>query len=575
MTPSRRLLRRVLVAVRRDVALCVAAGLAWQAVAVAVPWVLERAVDDGIVAGDREALWRWSLLLVALGVVRWVGDAARHWWVERAGAHAADWLRRRVVHHVVNMDDDTAARYGHGDLAARAVGDTATVWNWVAGIATLVTAGFTMVAVVVLLFTLDPVLAAIGVATVPLAALLAARQVGVHNAAAADTAASTGRYASVVETAVAGSRTVKGLGAEHVVAGRAEQMSSLLQGVALGLARIEARWVAAAAAIPAAGIAAGLWSGGVRVIDGSITVGALVAFAGWMALLVDATETLTERLVTRGEASAAAARLAELIDSDTGRPSDVHGPSADRLPVGKSSTSGDGLDVTLDGVAVVRGGRTVLGGVDVDVPAGGWFAIVGPTGSGKSSLLRLIAGHDRAALGTVRIGGCDVATMSTGEVRGRVVFVPQGAGPTSGSVGAFLRLAAPDASDAELDAAIDAAQACDVVAGLGGFDGMIGDRGMTLSGGQRQRLALAAAVLRRPAVLCLDDATSALDPITEARVIESLRTALAGTTVIVATHRAGLAGSCDRAVVVADGGIVSSDPTRAAALLDAHGASER
>jgi ATP-binding cassette subfamily B protein len=569
MAPSRRLLRRVLRAVRRDVARCVAAGLAWQAVAVAVPWVLERAVDDGVVAGDRQALWQWSLLLVGLGVARWVGDAARHWWVERAGASAADWLRRRLVHRLVTMGDDEAARYGHGDLAARAVGDTATVWNWVAGIATLVTASFTMIAVVVLLFTLDPVLAGVGVATVPLAALLAARQVGVHNRTAEDTAASTGHYASVVETAVAGARTVKGLGAEAVVAARAERASSTLRDVAVSLARIEARWIAAAAAIPAAGIAAGLWVGGVRAIDGAISVGALVAFAGWMALLVDATETLTERLVTRGEASAAAARLAELIDldADPSPDTDHRGPA-----IGGPTR---GLDVTMDGVAVVRGGRTLLTGVDLDAPEGRWLAIVGPTGSGKSSLLRLIAGLDRPALGTVRIGARDVTGWTPDEVRRRVVLVPHSAGPTSGTVGEFLRLAVPDASDVELDAAIDAVRARDVVDMLGGLEGVISERGMTLSGGQRQRLVLAAAFLRRPAVLCLDDATSALDATTEAHVIASLRATLAGTTVVVATHRAAVAAACDRAVIVVDGGVVPSNPEHAASRLEAAGTSGR
>jgi ATP-binding cassette subfamily B protein len=221
----------------------------------------------------------------------------------------------------------------------------------------------------------------------------------------------------------------------------------------------------------------------------------------------------------------------------------------------------------MDGVAVVRAGRTVLRDVDLDVPSGGWLAIVGPTGSGKSSLLRLVAGHDRAAVGTVRVGGRDVALMSNAELRGAVVLVPQGASPPSGTVAGFLRLAVPDASGDAMRSAIHTAGASDVVASLGGLDGVIGDRGVNLSGGQRQRLALAAGVLLHPSVLCLDDSTSALDPVTEARVVASLRSGLPGTTVVVATHRAALAAACDTAVVVADGGVVGSDPGRVAAQL--------
>lgn len=564
MRTARPLLRQVLRAVRRDVAVCVVAGLAWQAVAIAVPWVLERAVDDGIVPGDRDVLWRWAGVLAALGVVRYLGDAARHWWVERAGARAASWLRRRLVARLVALDDDEAARFGHGDLAARAIGDADTIWLWVAGIATLATAGSTFVAVAVLLVTLHPVLALVGFAAVPLAALLAARQVGVHGRAAADAAAGAGGYAGVVESAVAGARTIKGLGAEEVVLARAATASRALAERMLGLASVEARWVAAAAAIPAAAITAGLWLGGSLVIDGTISVGALVAFAGWMGLLVDATETLTERLVTRGEAGAAAERLAELIGDGQGL---VPSPPLSSPAAAVLAEAGPGADVAVDGVVARRGGRDVLRDVDLDVPAGAWLAVAGPTGGGKTTLLRLIAGLDQAVVGTVRIGGARTGEGDRTWLRRTVTYLPQGAAPVSGPLEGFLRLARPGASDDELRAALAAAGAEDVVEGLGGLDGVVGDRGMSLSGGQRQRVALAAAVLRRPRLLCLDDATSALDPSIELLVIDRLRRVLPGTTVVIATHRSATAAACDRAVIVADGGLVPSTPEALASSL--------
>lgn len=327
MSDGRAVLRETTSAVRRDVALCLGSGFAWQAVAVAVPWVLERAVDDGVVGGDRRALWLWSAVIVALGVVRWVGDAARHWWVERAGAHAADHLRRRLVDRLLGMSDDEIARFGHGDLTARAVGDTDKVWNWVSSIATFATASFTLLAVMVLLLvTVDPMLALVGLATVPVAAWFSVRQVGTHGRAAAATAAGAGGYAGAVESSIGGVRTVKGLGAERVVLERALTASEGLRVRVLALARVEASWLAVAAAIPAGGIAVGLWVGGNRVLDGTITVGALVAFAAWMGLLVDATVTFTSRLTARGEALAAADRLAELLHCHPVMDNDGAGP---------------------------------------------------------------------------------------------------------------------------------------------------------------------------------------------------------------------------------------------------------
>lgn len=555
-TDARALLRGTLAVVRRDVVLCIASGLAWQAVAVSVPWVLERVVDDGVVQGERRPLLVWSAVLVGLGVLRWIGDAARHWWVERAGAHAADHLRRRLIARLLAMGDDELARFGHGDLTARAVGDTETVWRWVSGIATLATASFTLLAVVILLVTLDPTLALIGLATMPLAALFAAHRVGTHGRAAALVADGTGTYASAIESAIAGIRTIKGLGSEPVVLARARDASRVLRQRVLDLARVEASWLAAATAIPAAGIAAGLWLGGNRALDGDLSVGTLVAFAGWMGLLVTATATFTERLTDRGAALSAAARLAELI---------AHDPAPSGEP--RAGTPVARNDVTVDAVLVRRGERIILRDVDLDIPAAHWLAVVGPTGAGKTSLLRVLAGLDRPVAGRIRIGGHDLTELDNATVRQLVALVPQGAALVSGTVAEVLRLAAPHATDDDLLDALAAAGAADVLDLHGGLDARIGDRGLSLSGGQRQRIALAAAVVRRPPVLLLDDITSALDPAIEAAVLRSLRAHLPGTTTVLASHRAATAATCDRIVLLADGGIVPATVADIGALL--------
>ncbi|MGQ0680481.1 MAG: ABC transporter ATP-binding protein [Actinomycetota bacterium] len=570
--PERALLRRTLGAVKRDVSLCILMGLLWQAVAVAVPWVLQRALDQGVLAGNRNALFAWCGVLVGLGVVRWVGDAARHWWVERAGAAAAHYLRRRLVERLLAMDDDHLAGFDHGDLTARAVGDTESIWMWVSGIATLATSVFTLVAVAVLLATLDPALAVVGLASIPVAAIFALRQVARHGVASGRVARQAGRYAGVIESAVSGSRTVKGLGSEPVMLNRARAAGGRLRKAMLDLARIEARWLAVAAGIPAAGIAAGLWVGGQRALQGAITVGALVAFAGWMALLVDATITLTERLATRGAARAAARRLVEILGGaapDPQVPLEPGGADPDRgvsQPLESCGADLDrrvsqplepcGADLAVDDLAARRAQKLVFSGVDLDVPAGQWLGVVGPSAAGKTTLLRLLAGLDRAAFGRVRIGGVELERISRPQLSRMVALVPQNPALVSGSVAGVLRLAAPSASDQQMLDALEAAGARPIIEDAGGLDARIGDRGLTLSGGERQRIALAAALVRRPEVLLLDDTTSALDPATEARVLASVRTFLPRAAVVIATHRAATASICDRTVMLAGGGIV-------------------
>lgn len=556
-TADRALLRRTLWLVRRDVGRCLLAGVLWQAVALTVPWVLERVVDDGIVAGDRTALWTWSGVLVALGFVRWIGDAARHWWVERAGAHAAHQLRQQLVGRILAMDDEVAARHGHGDLAARALGDTEKVWGWVSGIATLVTATFTLVAVVVLLVTLDPVLAMIGLGTVPLVAWLSARQVGRHATAATAVAADSGRYAGAIETAIAGARTIKGLGAETVVITRAGEASRSLGTAALRLARVEAGWVAAASAVPTVGIGLGLWLGGDRVLDGHLSVGAIVAFAGWMGLLVDATGTFTERLVDRGAARASAARIAAVLD-----PTD----HVEEAETRRSIVAPTGNDVTIDGLVLRRGDRELLAGVDLDLPAGGWLAVIGLTGSGKSTLLRTIAGHERPHLGQVRLGGIPASQIHLWRP-GTVAHIPQAPTPVSGTLRELLRLAAPDAEDEHLHDVLAAAAASDVADRIGGLDATVGERGLTLSGGQRQRLAIAMALASRPSLLVLDDPSAALDPASERVLLTTLRRCRPDLTVVIATHRPVAAATCDRIVEIADGTLLDVDVEHARARL--------
>lgn len=555
---ARRLLRAVLVRQRATVGVSVAAGLVWQAAGIAVPWVLERAIDTGLVERDRAAIVRWCLLLVGLGAIAWSTDAARHWYVERAGAEGGADVRQRLTRRVLAMTDDEVAAVGHGDVGARLVADSWTVWMWLSGVATLVTSSFTLVAVSVVLLWSDPALAAIGLAAIPVAAALALGSARRHRRYTAAAAGAAGRYGAAAEAALTGARTIKGLGAERRAADAVAIASARLTVTSLRAERLEAWWVSSATAIPTAAIALGVWFGGQRVLDGTTTVGALLAFVAWMGQLVTATTTLTHRLASRGAALAAAARIAHLLGPDLGSGPAAADPAADvAAPPSRPPTTGHPTAVSCHRVDVRRGARRVLVGVDLELPRGSWTALVGPIGGGKSSLLRVLAGLDRPAAGFARVAGADPARIGPAARRARLVLVPQGPLLVSGPVGEVVRAGAAGVDDDDDDvwAALDAVDCRELAERLGGLHGAITDRGMGLSGGQRQRVALAAAALGRPEVLLLDDPTSALDEATEARVLRGLRDLLPRTTVVVATHRAATAAACDRVLTVRDRGV--------------------
>ena len=538
---------------RRPLTLAVAVGLLWQAAGVAVPYVIARAVDDGVLPDDRRALGLWCGVLFVLGVLRAATAAARHWWIDRAGIRGAVYLRRRLLGELVDLDEDTAGRLGQGQMIARATSDVDTLDDWVRGIATLVAATFTLLAVGIALIALGSGPAAIGAATVPLTIVLTIRHVRGQKRSAAAFAETNGAFTSAVSELVGGVATVKGLGAEPVVADRVGRASTELRAAAMRLERVEAAWVSMAALVPGLAIAAGVWLIGDLVLAGDLAPGQLLAFVGWMALLVDAAETLTERMIDRGQALAAAERLLEVLQAPPAITDPALAGATPPLPrVG---------GVRLVEVSVARGGREVLHGVHLDLAPGEWVGVLGATGSGKSSLLRLLPRLADPTAGTVLLDGVAADRVALTELRAHVGYLGQDPALLTGTLAENLRLVAPRATDSELVAALRAAAAGDLLAALpGGLEGHVGAGGDTLSGGQRQRVALARTLLIRPRVLVLDDPTSALDPATEAVLLAGIRTALPDATVLCATHRLATAAAMDRLVVLGEGRVLTVGP---------------
>lgn len=292
--------------------------------------------------------------------------------------------------------------------------------------------------------------------------------------------------------------------------------------------------------------------GGYRVIEGMMTLGTLVAFMAYQARLMTPVQGLMGIYTNLATARASLVRVHEVLDA----PPDVQEiPSPHRMHECRG-------EIRLDGVTFDFGrGVDGLTGVDLDIPAGQVIAIVGASGSGKSTLADLLERHLDPQEGSVLLDGVDVSTLSLEDVRRHISVVPQDPFIFHSSVADNVRYADPEASDAAVLEAIEGA-------GLGmllerlpdGVDTVVGERGRQLSAGERQRLAIARAFLAEPAVLVMDEATGALDPSSEAAVLDGYERVMKGRTTILITHRLDLARQADRVVVVDRGRIVEDGP---------------
>ena len=311
--------------------------------------------------------------------------------------------------------------------------------------------------------------------------------------------------------------------------------------------RISASYFPAVEFLTAIGTAMVLMFGGWRVLDGTLTIGVLVAFLGYVVVFFDPIQQLSQLYGTFQSAMAALEKTLGVLET---KPAMVDRPGAADLPAISGAISL--RDVTFGYLE-----EPVLRDVNLEIRAGETVALVGPTGAGKSTLAKLIARFYDPDHGAVMIDGHDLREVTQRSLRAQLGIVPQEGFLFSGTVGENLRFARPDATDEQLHAACAAVGALPFVEALpDGFATQIEERGSRLSAGQRQLLAFARALVADPALLILDEATSSVDLRTEARIEEALTTLLTGRTSIVIAHRLSTIRDADRIVVVEEGRIV-------------------
>ncbi|GAA0469923.1 ABC transporter ATP-binding protein [Paractinoplanes deccanensis] len=521
-------------------------GLGYQAGLILLPWCLGRALDQGITPGDRSPLLYWAAATLLVSVALTGAEFAMRWWATLAGVRTGNRLLLRLAERVLGWDAVTAHRFSAGDLVTRGTRDVEQITIWLSTVPSLASGMLGFLAVLVVVATLDPMLAIVGLSTVPLLIAVNLWYPKRYEGANAALSAAHGARADAVEDLLSASTAVRGLGGEQVLIERHHEVSATVRDRTLALARIAAGWAANAPFVPWLATAIGVAFGGLAVLDGSFSVGGLVSFASWMTLLGRQVMMLTFRFGQLGDAWTAAGRIETVLTATPEMPE----RGADSLAAG-------GL-LTAEGVTVALDGREPLRLPDLAVREGEFVAVVGPVGTGKTTLLRLLARLADPATGVIRYGGTDLRDAAIGDVRDAITIVGQRPLLLSGTIAENLRLGRAHLTDEQLREACRVAGILEHIESLPeGFATVVGERGSTVSGGQLQRLALARGLLRGAKVLLLDDVTSAVDARTERRILDGLREL--GVTIVFATSRTAVKDLADRVIDlgVHDGELVS------------------
>jgi ATP-binding cassette subfamily B protein len=524
-------------------------GLLWQAGAVSAPLMVKYAIDHGVLTKDRHTLLIWLGALLGVGLLEMTAGAVRHLYAIRNRARSDARVRDAIFAHALRLDASYHDRVGPGELMSRASSDSEHVARMMDSIGHTIGYVLTVFAVAIVLLFLDWRLALIVLIPLPLISLAGWAYSRRYHARTERLQERWGEAATLVEETVSGVRVVKGLGAGGPLAAEFRRRSRSIVDRALDIARLDAVFMPTLEFLPMLGLIAVLWLGGRRVISGDLSLGSFVAFNAYIAMLVWPLRVLGQRVTTLQKAVGASARISEVLDAEP-QLRDPRHPELLEPPVRG--------DVRLTGVQFGHeGGHPVLDGLDLHVAPGESVALVGATGSGKSTVAGLLARLYDPDAGTVSLDGHDVRELRIADVRGAVALVFEETFLFTDTVRENIRFARPDAHDEEVERAAELAGAAAFIVDLpDGYSTLLGERGFSLSGGQRQRVAIARAILADPAGLVLDDATSAVDATKEREIRAALTTVMSGRTTLVIAHRPATIALADRVAVLEGGRIV-------------------
>ena len=525
------------------------AGLIGITATVFVPVMIGRgitAVDDG------NTVRPYVITLVILAVVRFVFGFAYRFGLFRSALRIENDLRNLMYERLTELSFDFWDRTQSGQIISRANTDIRSI-QMLFAFGPLVAMQLVLLSIaLVVMLLVDATLTAVALAPLPFVYIIGIRLRNRLFPLSWVVTARQAEVATIVDENIQGIRVVKAFAQEQRQVQVLARAARRLRWAGTTLAETRARHAPAMESLPRLGLALVLFYGGRQAIDGEINIGHLVAFSTYVVLLAAPFRMLGFILLQWERAGAAAVRVFEILDEE---PS-ISDPD-DPVPLGpiEGRVEFDNVRFTYP----AGEGDAVLDGLSFTIEAGETIALVGATGSGKSTIARLLPRFYDVDSGSVRVDGHDVRTLKVTELRTAVSQVTDDPFLFATSVHNNVAFARPDCDDATVSAAIDDAAATDFVADLPlGVETEIGERGLTLSGGQRQRLAIARTLVADPVVLVLDDATSAIDVAVEERIHNALERRRANRTTILIAHRLSTIALADRVILIEDGKVSAS-----------------
>jgi ABC-type multidrug transport system fused ATPase/permease subunit len=528
-------------------------AVGYQASQIALVWLTKNVIDDSLSPHDSHKLWLYVAAIVVLGVVRAVLMYGRRMISGRQALAVEMDMRHSLYARLVRLSFGFYDRHQTGQLMSRATVDLQGVRFFLGyGLIFFFQNILTVVFVTGVLFFFQWKLALIALAITPILVVLAYRYSHVAHPTLREVQQKLADVATVAEENIVGVHVVKSFAQEEKEREKFAARSEAVFDQTIKANRQRALYVPLISWVPLVAQAAVLLVGARMVNSGELSVGGFVAFNLYLGLLVVPLRSLGMWIGQAQRATASGERIFQVIDE----PEEVTDrPGAGELPAGGGHIRFEGV-----GFEYIRG-HPVLEEIDLDIPPGRTIALIGHTGSGKTTLTSLVPRFYDVSAGRVTIDGSDVRDVKLSSLRSEIGAISQDTFLFSASVRENISFGAPGLGSDELEYVARLAQAHEFIERLPeGYDTVIGERGITLSGGQRQRLAIARAIAVDPRILILDDATASVDASTEARIRLGLREAMQGRTTLIIAHRLSTISLADEIVVV-DGGRIAARGT--------------
>jgi ABC-type multidrug transport system fused ATPase/permease subunit len=524
-------------------------AIASQAASIALVRITGSIVDEAIRPRDRDALRLLLGVIVVLGLAKALLMVGRRFISGRQALGVEFDMRNALYSHLLRLSFGFYDRHQTGQLMSRATVDLQSVRFFLGyGLIFFAQHVMTIVGVTAIMLWIEWRLALIALAITPLLVALAYRYSRVSHPVLRDVQQKMADVATVAEESIVGVHVVKAFAQEGQEQAKFERRSEAVFGQSVLANRQRAIYVPLLSFVPLLAQAAVLIAGGWMVVHGSLTLGEFFAFNLFVTMLIMPLRMLGMWIGQAQRATASGERIFEVLDE----PEDVADP-----PGARELPPGPGL-IRFESVGFAYApGRPVLDDIDLEVEPGRTIALIGHTGSGKTTLASLVPRFYDVTGGRVTVDGVDVREVRRTSLRREIGIVAQDPFLFSATVRDNIAFGAPGATDAQVGEAARLAQAEEFIAELPqGYDTVIGERGITLSGGQRQRIAIARALILNPRILILDDATASVDATTEARIRLGLREAMRGRTTLIIAHRLSTIALADELVVLDGGRIV-------------------